>query len=116
MLFAAADCRLWTLPAPDQLLRSATVSAPGPHKRRPGVVGGSGAGAPIRDDALASAGWGAAWPRIAAAVGPPSPRPAPAPGSRRRPLRDSPTAVSPTSLSNPHLQHPSISPPFASPD
>jgi class 3 adenylate cyclase len=31
MLFAAADCRLWTPPAPDQLLRSATVSAPGPH-------------------------------------------------------------------------------------
>ena len=37
MLFAAADCRLWTRPAPDQLLHSATVSVPGPHKRRPGV-------------------------------------------------------------------------------
>jgi hypothetical protein len=44
MLFAAADCRLWTPPAPDQLLRSATVSAPGPHKRRPGVGRADGCG------------------------------------------------------------------------
>src|SRR5258708_20026524 len=37
MLFAVVDCRLWTPPAPDRPLRSARVSAPGPHKRRPGV-------------------------------------------------------------------------------